>query len=116
MRSVNTGHEGFDQHIQGEDFFDTKNFPYATFKSSGMVYENDVPASVFGTLTIKGVSNPVTFDITHFVEKAHPMSKVPAMGANATATILRSDFNAGKYAPAVSDEVTLELSIEALAK
>jgi polyisoprenoid-binding protein YceI len=42
------------------------------------------------------------------------MLKKEACGANATAKILRSDFNAGKYAPNVSDEVTLGFSVEAI--
>jgi polyisoprenoid-binding protein YceI len=42
------------------------------------------------------------------------MAKKDACGANATATIKRSEFNAGKYAPNVSDEVQLTFSIEAI--
>jgi polyisoprenoid-binding protein YceI len=34
------------------------------------------------------------------------------MSANATAVIKRSEFNAGKYAPNVGDEVTLSIAME----
>ena len=44
----------------------------------------------------------------------HPMLKKDAIGANATATIKRSDFGAGKYAPYVGDEVTLDIALEAV--
>lgn len=114
-KSVNTGHEGFNGHIQGEEFLDTEQFPTATFKSTKVIFEGDTPTAVEGELTIKGITKPITFEITHFNAMPHPMLKKPAMGANATANILRSDFNADKFAPGVSDEVTLTLSVEAIA-
>ena len=114
-KSVNTGHDGFNGHIQGEDFLDTDQFPTATFTSTKVIFEEDKPTAVEGELTIKGITKPITFEITNFNAMPHPMLKKPAMGANATANILRSDFNADKFAPGVSDEVTLTLSVEAIA-
>lgn len=111
--SVNTGYALFNQHIQGEDYFDTARYPSITFKSSKMAFNGDEPASLTGDLTIKGVTKPVTLAITHFKCMPHPMLKVPACGANATATLKRSDFNMGKNVPYVGDEITLTLAIEA---
>lgn len=111
--SVNTGFALFNQHIQGEDYFDTAKYPVITFKGKQMTFNGDVPASLTGDLSIKGVTRPVTLAITHFHCMPHPILKVQACGANATTQIKRSDFNMGKYAPAISDEVTLTLSIEA---
>lgn len=113
--SVNTGHEAFNGHIQGEDFLDTAQFPTATFKSTKVVFEENTPTAVEGDLTIKGITKPVTLEILHFNAMPHPMLKKPAMGANAKVDIKRSDFNADKFAPAVSDEVTLTLSFEGIA-
>ncbi len=112
--SVNTGHALFNQHIQGEDYFDTARYPTIAFKSSKMAFNGDEPVSLSGDLTIKGVTKPVTLAITYFKCMPHPMLKVPACGANATATLKRSDFNMGKNVPYVGDEVTLTLAIEAL--
>jgi polyisoprenoid-binding protein YceI len=112
--SVNTGYALFNQHIQGEDFFDTARYPTITFTSSRMTFRDSQPVSLSGDLTIKGVTKPVTLAITHFQCMPHPMLKVDACGANATAQIKRSDFNMGKHAPYVSDEVTLTLAIEAV--
>jgi len=44
----------------------------------------------------------------------HPMLKKAACGANATAIVKRTDFNMGKYAPNVGDEVTLSIAVEAV--
>ena len=112
--SVNTGHAVFNEHIQAADFFDTANHPTITFKADKMAFRDDQPVSLVGDLTIKGVTKPVTLTITHFQCNIHPMLKVEACGANATTQIKRSEFNMGKNAPFVSDEVTLTLAIEAV--
>jgi polyisoprenoid-binding protein YceI len=114
-RSVNTGFADFNGHIQGEDFLDTQKFPTATFKSTKVVFEGDQPKSIEGVLTLKGVSKPVTLTVTSFQAVPHPMLKKPALGANATTTIKRTEFNAGKYAPYVGDEVRIDIAIEAVA-
>lgn len=116
MKSVNTGFEDFNGHIQGEDFLDTAKFPTATFKSTKVVFEGDKPKSIEGQLTIKGVTKPVTLTVTSFQAMPHPMMKKPALGANAFTTIKRSEFNAGKYAPYVGDEVRIDIAIEAIAQ
>ncbi len=114
MKSVETGSTKFNEHIQGEDFLDTARFPTATFKSTGVRFEGDRPAAIDGNLTIKGVTRPVTLKVTGYQAIPHPMLKKDALGANATTTIKRSDFNAGKYAPNVGDEVTINIAIEAV--
>jgi polyisoprenoid-binding protein YceI len=113
-KSVNTGYALFNEHIQSEDFFDTARHPTITFKSTKVEFKGDVPAAVTGDLTIKGVTRPVTLSVTSFHAMPHPMLKRDAIGANATAQIKRSDFNMGKYAPNVSDEVTLSIALEAV--
>lgn len=113
-KSVDTGFDIFNGHIQGEDFLDTEKYPTATFKSTQVRFEGDKPVAVEGNLTIKGVTNPVTLTITSFVLQPHPMMKKDAIGANATTKIKRTEFNAGKYAPNVGDEVTIDLAVEAI--
>lgn len=114
MTSVETGVPVFNGHIQGDGFLDTAKFPTATFKSTKVVFEGDKPASIEGNLTIKGVTKPVTLKVTNFVTKEHPMLKKAALGADATTVIKRTEFNAGKYAPAVGDEVTINIGLEAI--
>ena len=114
MKSVNTGFSTFNEHIQGEDFLDTAKFPTATFKSTKVVFDGDKPATVEGNLTIKGVTKPVTLKLSSFQAMPHPMMKKDALGANASVTIKRSDFNAGKYAPYVGDDVTIDIAVEAI--
>jgi polyisoprenoid-binding protein YceI len=113
-KSVSTGVPLFNEHIQAADFFDTAMFDTITFASDKMNFDGDKPASVDGKLTIKGVTKPVTLKITSFHCMPHPMVKKDACGANAETIVKRSDFNMGKYAPYVSDEVTLTIPVEAI--
>lgn len=113
-KSVNTGSSVFNGHIQGDDFFATEKYPTITYKSKKMNFDGDKLTSVDGDLTIKGVTKPVTLTVTSFMCMPHPMAKKDACGANATAKVKRSDFNMGKYAPLVSDEVLLTIPVESL--
>ncbi len=116
MTSVDTGSTLFNGHIQGADFLDTAAFPSAAFKSTKVVFQGDKPATIEGNLTIKGVTKPVTLTVNHFNNIAHPMMKKDAIGANASTVIKRTEFNADKYAPLVGDDVTITISLEAIAQ
>ncbi len=112
--SVDTGYPLFNEHIQGEDFLSTAKFPTANFASSKINFDGDKISTIDGTLTLKGVSHPVTLTVTSFMCMPHPMVKKDACGANATAVVKRTDFNMGKYAPYVGDEVTITIPVEAV--
>lgn len=113
-KSVDTGYGTFNEHIQGEDFLDTAQFPTASFKSTKVIFDGDKPASIEGKLTLKGVTRPVTLTVTSFQAMPHPMVKKDAIGANAYTVVKRSEFNAGKYAPYVGDDVRIDIAIEAI--
>ncbi len=113
-KSIDTGSKLFDEHIQGEDFLDTTKFPTATFKSTKVNFEGDKPVSVEGNLTLKGVMKKVVLTVTSFLAMPHPMQKKDAIGANAHTVVKRTDFNMGKYAPNVGDEVRIDIALEAV--
>lgn len=112
ISSVNTGSNLFNQHLMAEDFFNEKLYPYANFKSNSLEYVKGKPAYMHGDLTIKGITKHVKFKILSLKEDKHPMTGKPALGVNAVTKIKRSDFGLGKYAPSVSDDVTINISFE----
>lgn len=114
VKSVNTGVAKLNDHLKSDDFFDAEKFPTITFKSHNFKFDGDRLAAVDGDLTIKGITKPVTLTVTSFVCKPNAMSKKDMCGANATTRIKRSEFNTGKYAPAVSDEIAISVAIEAV--
>ncbi len=112
--SVDTGSTVFNEHIQGVDFLDTAQYPTATFIANKVNFDGDKVVSVDGALTLKGITKPVTLNLSSFQCMLHPMLNKDACGANATAVVKRTDFNMGKYAPNVGDEVTLSIAVEAV--
>ena len=50
-------------HLKNEDFFNTASFPEAKFDITKVVYKGKM-AVISGNLTIKGITNPVSFNAT----------------------------------------------------
>ena len=113
VSSISTGVDKLDEHLLKADFFDATQFPTATFKSTGVTAAGEGKLAVAGDLTIHGVTRPVVLDVTINGIGEHPMRKLPAAGFDASAKIKRSDFGVGAYVPAVGDEVTLRITVEA---
>lgn len=111
--SVYTGNAKRDEHLRGEDFFNVSQFPTMSFKSTKPRFHKDDLNGADGELTLLGKSRPVTLTVTSFACGQHPIAKKPVCGANAIATIKRSDWGMNAYVPAISDVVHLELQIEA---
>ncbi len=108
--------EDFYEHLTSGDWFDAAKHPAATFKSTKVESAGQDKLKVTGDLTVKGVTRPVVLDVTLNKAGEQPMAKRAAIGFDATATVKRSDFGLGKYAPNVSDEVQLRITTEALAE
>ena len=109
---IDTGVPKLDEHLQSPDFFDAKQFPTATFKSSHVHVTGADTAMVDGTLTLHGVSKPVTLAVRKN-KIGENMFHVQTAGFSATATIKRSDFGITKYLPDLSDTVQLDIESEA---
>jgi polyisoprenoid-binding protein YceI len=92
VNSVNTREPQRDAHLKSADFFDVAKFPTITFVSKEVVKSGDGSYEVVGDLTIHGVTKTVDLE----VESVTPEMKDPygmfRRGAEAKATILRSDF------------------------
>jgi polyisoprenoid-binding protein YceI len=101
-----------DDHLKNADFFNTAEFPRATFKSTGVKFAGDNPAEIAGTLTLLGVTKPVTLKVERWTCKDNPMSKKPMCGGNASTTIKRTDWGMKYGVPAIGDEVRLWMSVE----
>lgn len=116
MKTIDFGHQALNDHAQTPDLFDTAKFPTATFSGKLAKFQNGAPTAVEGTLTLHGVTKPVTLTINKFLCKEHPMQKKEVCGADASAQINREDFGVafGKQM-GFGMGVTLRISVEALA-
>jgi polyisoprenoid-binding protein YceI len=113
VSSVTTGHAKRDEDLRSANFFDVAKYPTMTFKSTKLRYNGNNLAGADGDLTLHGVTKPVSLTLTNFHCGVNPISKKPACGGNATATIKRTDFGLNAFVPAISDEVKLMIEVEA---
>src|SRR4029077_1938360 len=112
--SVSTGVPMLDQFLKGPKFFDTTRFPTATFKSSSFKFSGSQLVAVSGDLNLHGVTKAVVLEVGYFSCHEHPLLKVAACGADASATIKRSDFGLDIFIGNDSDEVKLDIAVEAV--
>ncbi|WP_299149632.1 YceI family protein [uncultured Tateyamaria sp.] len=112
-KSMFTGWEQRDGHFMSGDFFAAEDGDLITFTSTGIEVTGDGTANITGDLTMNDVTKSVVLDATLNQAGTNPLSNKEWAGFNATTTLLRSDFGLGAFAPAVSDEVQVQISIEA---
>jgi len=108
--SINTPSPTLTGELIGDKWFNAKQFPAITFKSTKVAAAGRDHAKVTGDLTLHGVTKPVTLDVAFLGAGPNPFFKVYTLGFQATGTIKRSDFGVTTYAPAIGDETTLTLS------
>ncbi len=113
VTSMLTGWEGRFNHFMGDDFFG-KADETVTFTSTAIEVTGEKTAKITGDLTLNGVTKSVVLDAVMNQSGDHPMAKKPWAGFNATTSVMRTDFNVGAFAPYVSDEVQIMISIEAM--
>jgi len=115
MKTLDFGHEGLNAHAQTSDIFDTGKFPTAVYSGKLMNFKNGAPTTVEGTLTMHGVTKPVTLTVNSFLCKPGRDGK-ESCGADASTKIDREDFGVsfGKSFGFKMD-VTLRISVEAAA-
>ena len=92
MKSINFGFDKMNEHASSPDMFDVAKFPTAVFSGKLAGFNGDAPTEVVGTLTMHGVTKPVTLKINSFLCKPNPMTKKEVCGADAVTTINREDF------------------------
>lgn len=68
--SVNTGSGTKNSKLKSKDFFNVKENPYITFKSTKIVQTGPMTFDVPGTFTIRGVSKPETLNLDLFGDRA----------------------------------------------
>ena len=101
-----------DEHLRTADFFNVAEFPRMTFKSTAVKFAGDNPAEITGSLTLLGVTRPVTLKVERWICKDNPMSKKPMCGGNASASLKRSDFGMKFGIPALGDDLKLFFEFE----
>jgi len=111
LKSTKTGNTVYDGTLPQSDWFDIKNNPQAEFVSSKFSKNADGTYKIDGTLTLRGKSNPVSFDFQVSDLNVQPVT------ATASIPIDRLAFDIGLKSDAkaewVSKMITIDLKIVA---
>lgn len=113
VMSMFTGWEQRDSHFMSGDFFGAEEGDMVTFTSTSIEVTGDDTALITGDLSMNDVTKSVVLDAKLNKADTHPMANKAWLGFDATTTLKRSDFGVGAFAPVVSDEVEVMISIEA---
>lgn len=122
-----TGDPERDAHLRSADFLDVAAFPTITFKSDGMELIGPTDAKVYGKITIRGVTKPLTFHVkflgtweTPWWENGIDHGPKTRAGFLATGRLNRHDFGVSwnsvldRGGVIVGDDVEITLDAEAI--
>lgn len=114
--SVFSNDERRDGHLRSADFLDAEAHPVATFVMTAAEPTGERTGKVTGDLTLRGVTRPVTLDVTWNKSGPYPFGDTYVVGISARTVLKRSDFGS-TYAldgGLVGDEVELIIDLEAI--
>ena len=115
VNTIDTNQSDRDQHLKSADFFDMASFPSITF--AGKLVNQGGEYQLQGDLTLKGITQQVSLDVTYGGTVADPYGQTKA-GFEIEGKLNRKDFGltwsaiteAGSVV--VSDQVRLQLSVQ----
>ncbi|HZU96112.1 MAG TPA: YceI family protein [Planctomycetota bacterium] len=111
VESLDTHQEGREKHLKGPEFFNAKQFPKITFKSTKIEKDGE-KYKMTGDLALHGETHPVTtsFEITG---KAKDPKGVEHVGGEAIFKVKRSEWGMKEHLDMIGDEVEMTVEIEA---
>ncbi len=113
--SIDTANQKRDEHLEGPDFFNARQFPTIAFKSTKITKVDDTHYVVAGDLTLHGVTKPISVKLEKTGSARTPMTG-PIVGYATEFKIKRSDYGMKLMIGPLGDEVLLIVSLECAAK
>ena len=110
VANITTTNAKLDGELKSDDWFAAAKFPAITFHSDHVTLTGRGSADVAGTLTMHGVTRPLTLHVTFNGAGTNPLDHAYTAGFEVTGQVKRSDFGVSKYVPLVGDYVTLIIS------
>ena len=99
--------------LRGPQFFHVEKFPAITFKSSTFNWDGASLRSIDGTLTLLGVSKPVTLAVSKSACTPAEAQTRARCSAEALVNVKRADFGMKGWAASVSNDVKLIIELVA---
>ena len=111
--SIDTNVALLDKMVKGSDMLDVERNPQIRFSSTRFERTGDARGKLTGDLTIRGVTQPVTLDVTFNGFGRDPLTKADTLGFTAEGRFSRSRFGLTTWYPAVGDEIHVLIQVEA---
>ena len=112
VAKLDTANAKRDSDLKGPDWFNARQFPAISFKSTGVKHGEGKSLDVTGDLTIHGVTKSVIVSV-QVTGIAPGMGGRQLAGIEGTTTIKRSDFGMKAMPGGVGDEIRLIVALEA---
>jgi polyisoprenoid-binding protein YceI len=112
--SVDTNNPGRDKHLKSPDFFNAKQFPTITFKSTSVKKTADRMLEVTGDLTLHGVTKSIKANAEMVGSAKDPRGGGLRTGFDAMFKVKRSDFDMKFMLDGIGDEVDIHMGLEAV--
>jgi len=113
--SIDTGNPKREEHLKSPDFFNAKQFPAITFRSTRVQKSGDGKYAVDGKLNLHGVEKPIRVELTR-TGAGKNQQGTSIVGYETNFIIKRSDFGMKYLLEGLSDDVLLIVSLECGAK
>jgi polyisoprenoid-binding protein YceI len=110
---VDTANEKRDAHLKSPDFFNAKQYPTITFKSTSVKKGEGSALQVTGDLTMHGVTKSVTVPVELTGKGQFPPGTQRA-GVEATFTVKRSDFGMNGMQGMLGDDVKVLVGLSGM--
>lgn len=91
-KSIKTGVELRDEHMQGKDWFNFDKNPDITFKTTKVTHKSGDMYNVMGNLTLNGKTKPVSAEVRVKLTKANAVTKQMKINGDALAIRLRFEI------------------------
>jgi polyisoprenoid-binding protein YceI len=114
LTTLSAASPALESTLKGERLFNVAQGPTARFVGDTFTFDGDKVASVAGTLTILGKSQPVTLTTIRFNCYENAQVKREVCGGDFGATVQRSKFGLTLGASISPDDVPLVVQVEAI--
>lgn len=110
--SVNTGLAPFNKKLMGAEWFDGEKHNAIKFKSSKFEAVGGDRYKLTGEVTLRGVTKPMTWDVTFNGGLYNSWAQAHAVGFSAKGLIKRSEFGMKELLPMIGDDVEVLVEVE----
>ena len=110
--SIDTNVPLLDKMVKSESMLDVSRYPEIRFASTRFERTGESRGTLTGDLTIRGVTQPVTLDVTFNGFAPDPLTKKDTLGFSADGRFSRAKFGLLTWYPAVGDEIHVRIQAE----